>query len=105
MMWDITNSILRLILMGLAVVAITKYRHMFLRDERVGLGIMGGCAFLTIGVIWERQNSPFDGWATSLFTFGAVLFLNGLLRRKSRHDRANEAQLKVAEAWMKGRGR
>lgn len=105
MIWLIGNSLFRFVVLVLAVIAITKYRHMFLRVERIGLGLMGGCGFLTIGIIWEGKESPFDGWASSFFTFGAVLFLSGMLWRKGRHDRANEAQLKVAQSWMKGRGR
>lgn len=105
MIWDLLNSIARLVVMGLAIVAITKYRHLFNQAERIGLSFMGGCSFLTIAVIWERQNSPFDGWASTLFTVGAVLFLSGLLRRKGKHDRANRAAVEAAGRYLAGRGK
>ena len=101
--WLICNSLFRVAILLLAVIAITKYRHMFIRLERIGLGLMGGPGFMTINVIWERENSPFDGWAAALYTLGAVLFLTGMLWRKGRHDRNNHRQLIASQAWMKGR--
>ena len=103
MIWEVVNSFERVAVLALTCVAVTKYRHMFLRVERIGLGLMGGCGFLTIGVIWESQDSPFDGWASSFFTFGAVLFLSGMLLRKGRHDRANQIMIKQYEARKKGK--
>jgi uncharacterized membrane protein YesL len=105
MTWAIIHSILRLALMALSIGAITKYRNMFILLERIGLSMMGGCAFLTIDVIWMREDSPFDGWATSMFTLGGVLFLTGLLYRKNKHQLANERQVRQSRAYLKARGK
>lgn len=105
MIWELVNSVCRLAVMGLSIVCITKYRHMFILPERLGLSFMGGCSFLTIGVIWERQNSPFDGWASALFTIGAALFLAGLLHRKGRHDQINAEAVRRSRAYLEGRGK
>lgn len=105
MTWDIIHSILRLLLMALSIGAITKYRNMFILPERVGLSMMGGCAFLTIDVIWMREDSPFDGWATSMFTLGGVIFLSGMLYRKNKHQLANERQVRQSTAYLKARGK
>lgn len=105
MIWDILNTLFRLAVMVLAIIAITKYRHLFNRLERIGLSFMAGCAFLTIGVIWEGPESPFDGWASTIFTLGAVLFLSGMLIRKGRHDQANAAQVIAAHDHLVKRGK
>lgn len=105
MIWDILNTLFRLAVMVLAIIAITKYRHLFNRLERIGLSFMAGCAFLTIGVIWEGPESPFDGWASTIFTLGAVLFLSGMLIRKGRHDRANATAVGIARQHLQRRGK
>lgn len=105
MTWIIIHSVFRLAAMGLAIVAITKYRDMFNMAERIGLSLMGGCAFMTIGIIWEREHSPFDGWASSLFTFGFVLFMSGLLHRKGKHERANAKQRAMGREWQAQKGK
>lgn len=99
------HSLLRITVMMLSIVAITKYRHMFNRMERIGLSLAGGCGLLTIDVIWEQERSPFYGWIPMLFTLGVALFLVGLLRRKGRHDLANQAANREAASYLKARGK
>ena len=99
------HSLLRIGVMMLSIVAITKYRHMFNRMERIGLSFAGGCGLLTIDVIWEQERSPFYGWIPMLFTLGVALFLTGLIRRKGRHDLANRQQVSGAETYLKARGK
>jgi len=99
------HSLLRIAVMLLSIVAITKYRHMFNRMERIGLSLAGGCGLLTIDVIWEQERSPFYGWIPMLFTLGVALFLVGLLRRKGRHDLNNQAQKAHASAHLRARGK
>jgi len=99
------HSLLRICVMMLSIVAITKYRHMFNRMERIGLSMAGGCGLLTIDVIWEQERSPFYGWIPMLFTFGVALFLVGMLRRKSRHDTVNQVAAREAAHYLKARGK
>lgn len=99
------HSLLRIAVLALSFIAITKYRHMFNRMERIGLSLMGGCGLLTIDVIWEQDKSPFFGWIPMLFTLGAVLFLSGMIRRKGHHDRMNTAANRQAAEYLRGRGK
>lgn len=103
--WEIINAALRLVLTGLVIFKLSQFREFANMAERVGLGMMGGGSFLTIGILIEGPQSPFDGWAITVLTLGMVLLIGGRTYRDMKHQRANERQLKAAEAWMKGRGR
>lgn len=105
MIWDILNSIGRFALTAIAVILVTKLRDLLNTAERAGLGAMGGGSFLTIGVIWEHQQSPFDGWSVTLLTYGAVVFLSGFAFRKLRHERRNAAAIRGATQHLAGRGK
>lgn len=105
MIWDMLNSALRIAVLVLATVAVTRFQASFNLLERIGLSLMGGCGFLTIAVIWELEASPFYGWVPTLFTLGSVLFLAGLLHRKSRHERANQQAAQDAATYLHGRGK
>lgn len=98
--WDILNSVGRLGLTIVAIVLITRYRDMLSWPERVGLGMAGAGSFLTIAVIWERTESPMDGWATSVLTYGALLAWGALAWRKHVHTVNNERHIRQAEEWM-----
>ncbi len=93
---DILNTLGRLLLTLIVVVKITRFRDTMNAVERVSLGIMGSGSFLTIAVIWERTGSPFEGWATTLLTFGAFGFLIGRTLRDWKHDGNNRAALTQA---------
>lgn len=105
MTWDIINTIGRLLLTFIVVYKLTQFRELMISMERLGLGMMGGGSFLTVAVIWERERSPFDGWAVSILTIGAVVFLAGRTWRDRRHQRANDAQVMGMRAELRARGR
>ena len=104
MIFDILNSFGRALLALIIVYKLTQLRQTMNLVERIGLGLVGGCSFLTIGVIWERDG-PFEGWASTMMTLGCILFLGGRTWRDMRHQRANDAQIAYWEAHKAGRGK
>lgn len=105
MAWDILNTLGRLVLTMIVVVKITRFRDTLNVVERICLGVMGSGSFLTIAVIWERTGSPFEGWATTLLTFGAVGFLIGRTMRDWKHDGANQRAIAQARSHFQSRGK
>lgn len=105
MIWDILNSFGRLIVTILTTIIVTVLREELNDSERIGLGLMGSGSFLTIGIIWEGHNSPFDGWAVTIMTYGAVLFLLGYGYRRLRHWRRNAEQYRQSLEHLKSRGK
>jgi len=105
MIIEIANSVGRLALTCSSIFLVTHLRHMLNFAERFGLGMVGGGSFLTIAVIWERQQSPFDGWAVTILTYGALIFFCGFGWRKLRHDRANQQAVATARRYLEARGR
>lgn len=103
--WDIINALLRLSLTILCIYKLAQFREQANLCERIGIGMMGGGSFMTIGIILEGPMSPFDGWATSVLTAGIVLLVAGRTWRDLQHDRNNRRQLIASQAWMKGRGK
>lgn len=104
MIFDILNSLGRVILTGLVVYKLTQYRDMANMVERIGLGLMGGCSFLTVGVIWERDG-PFEGWASTVMTVGVVLYIGGRTYRDRKHDIANHLASAEALRYLKSKGK
>lgn len=105
LLWDILNSLGRLIVTIVATVIVTVLRDELNESERVGLGLMGSGSFLTIGIIWEGHDSPFDGWAVTIMTYGMVLFLLGYGHRRVRHWRRNAVQYRQSRDYLKSRGK
>lgn len=105
MIIEIANSVGRLALTCSSVFLVTHLRHMLNFAERFGLGLVGGGSFLTIAVIWERQQSPFDGWAVTILTYGALIFFCGFGYRKLRHDRNNVRSVAASAAYLRARGK
>jgi len=103
--WDMANSIGRLALMIVVVVKITHFSATLNRIERFGMGMMGAGSFLTINVIWERQASPYDGWASTMLTWGAILFLSGRTYRDWCHELNNNRQVHSMRAELRARGK
>lgn len=91
--WDILNSLARLAITGILIWKLVRFPTLFNVWERFGMSIAAGCSVLTITVIWEGQRSPFDGWATSLFSIGVLLYFVGRMTRHWRHERVQELQL------------
>lgn len=92
--WDILNSLARLAIAAILVWKLVRFPGLFNAWERHGMAVAAGTSVLTITVIWEGQRSPADGWATSLFSLGVLLYFIGRGMRHWRHERANEAQLR-----------
>lgn len=102
--WDYINIAGRLVLTGIAVYKLTHFRELMIVWERFGLAMMGGGSFVTIPVLIEKRESPMDGWAVTVLTIGAVIFLAGRTWRDRRHQRANDIQAKWGEQWRRERG-
>lgn len=103
MIIDLINSVGRMLLTLVAIFLVTHLRHLLNMAERFGLGMVGGGSFLTIAVIWERQQSPFDGWSVTILTYGALIFFCGFGWRKLRHNRANQQAVVMARRYLEAR--
>lgn len=102
MTWAIVAAALRLVFTVLVIVKITKFYDTLNPVERFGLGLMGGCSLLTVHVLWEGGGSPYDGWAVTFLTFGALLFVGGRTWRDWKHKIANDQQVAYWEARQRG---
>lgn len=101
--WDYINIIFRLVLTAISVYKLTQFGEMMIPVERLGLSMMGGGSFLTIPVLIEKRDSPMDGWAVTVLTVGAVVFLAGRTWRDRKHQRANDALAAMAGRWREQR--
>lgn len=88
--WDVLNSLARLAIAGIIVWKLLRFPGLFNAWERAGMSVAAGCSILTITVIWEAERSPFDGWATTLFSVGILLYFIGRSTRHFRHWQRNE---------------
>ncbi len=66
----------------------------FIRAERIGLGIIGGASTMLLPILYTRQPTPFDGWATTLLWAGVLTFFAARGFRVLRHRWANKQQAK-----------
>ncbi len=105
MVFDILNSIGRLVLTIIVIYKLGQFRDLANAAERFGLGLMGGGSFLTIPNIWQHERSPFDGWAATLLTWGAVIFVLGRTWRDRRHQRRNDMMAQQARQHLVARGK
>lgn len=105
--FTVLNAIVRLIIMGLIAYKLMCFHEMLNRPERLGLGICGGTGFLTIPVIFAQGDyrTPFDGWASALFSIGFLIYLIGRTSRHIRHQRENDRAIEAARAHIERRGR
>lgn len=87
--WDIVNSAARIAIAAILIWKLLRFGALFNAWERYGMGIAGGCSLLTITVIWDGERSPYDGWATSAFSIGVLLYFVGRASRHWRHERNN----------------
>jgi len=92
--WDILNSLARLLIAAILIWKLLRFPGLFNSWERNGMALGAGTALLTITVIWDGERSPFDGWATTLFSFAMLLYFIGRTTRHWRHERNNAAQLR-----------
>lgn len=104
-LFDYLNVLLRLTVTIIAVYKLSLFRDHMIALERAGLGMMGGGSFITIPIIVSQHDNPFSGWATSILTLGAVLFLAGRTWRDRRHEQANAQAIREAREHLKSRGK
>lgn len=99
------SAFLRFSLTALVVYKLGWWGHMLNQMERVGLGLMGGSAFMTIPVILDthKDGTPFDVWAGILFTLGVITYLMGRLSRHIKHEKRNGDAIKQARAHFAGK--
>lgn len=92
--WDILNSLARVVLAVLLVWHLWRYDKLLSALERTGLSMSAGTSLLTVTVIFAGERSPFDGWATTLFSLGFLLYAAGRhIRVRDDHTRNNELQI------------
>lgn len=103
MIWDILNATLRLVVTVIVIYKLAQFRETANLCERIGMGLAGGGSFMTIPIIMEGTNSPFDGWAVTVMSLGFVLWMGGRTWRDMKHHRNNRRQLEFAKEWEKGR--
>lgn len=96
MMWETINIACRLMVAAIVIVKLVRFYDLYRAGERFGLGVAGGCALLTVPVLWEGQGSPFAEWASALFAFGVAVYFAGRLRRQMLHERANREMVRKA---------
>lgn len=102
---DYVNVAGRLALTAYVVYKLAHFREMANVVERYGLGLMGAGSFLTIPIIVMKNDNPYEGWAITILTYGAVLFLAGRTWRDSKHSRANAAMVRQGRDWQAQRGK
>lgn len=91
--WDIINSLARLAIGVILVWKLMRFGRVLNVWERHGMSVAAGCSVLTIPVIWEMQRSPFDGWASSIFSMAILSYFFGRWIRLRNHERNNTLQL------------
>lgn len=98
MTWEILNTLFRLSLSVLLLWGVLRHPRDFNSFERHGQALMAATVLLTITVLWDRQHSPFDGWATAIFSFGALMYFGGRAYRIRDHARRNRAMIAQGRA-------
>lgn len=73
--WSMIDTVCRLAVAFIVVVKLTKFYERYHADERVGLGLAGGCAFMS-------ALAPVCSWSSSLFAVGVMIYFAGRLRRQ-----------------------
>ena len=92
--WDILNSLFRLGIAAILIWKLVSFPGLFNGLERYGMSLAAGSSLLTITVIWDGQRSPYDGWATALFSLAILIYFTGRMTRHWRHEANNRAQLR-----------
>lgn len=102
----IISLLLRLGLTGYITYELIRYADMLNIGERIGLGLAGGSAFLTLAVISDvnKEGTPFDVWAGMLFSLGFVIYLASRQIRLQRHEKANEQMIRQAREHFAKKG-
>ncbi len=103
----VLNMLLRAVLTLCTIYCIIRFGTRMNFPERMGAGVVGGASIMTIPMIYDiyKQGTPFDGWATSLITFGCISIFVGLMQRARAHERRNEEAVEQARKHLEGRGK
>lgn len=101
--WECLNIVCRIGVAAIVIVKLVCFYDHYKREERLGLGIAGGCALMTVPAVVEGPASPFGEWSTALFALGVMIYFAGRLRRQIHHARANAEQRRRA-LERKGQG-
>lgn len=80
----IINSVIRLLISAVVAWKLLTRFHSLNRPERVGLGLSGGTALLTIPPMMVEKMTPFDDWASIAFAGGFLLYLIGRMMKHAR---------------------
>jgi hypothetical protein len=67
----------------------------FIRAERIGLGFIGGASIMLLPILYTRQPTPFDGWATTLLWIGVLTYFSARGYRALRHWWSNKQQARM----------
>lgn len=104
MFWVALNSVLGILVAGMIAHKLLNYADMLNPAERIGLGMQGGAAVLTLAVRWDIDNlgTPFTGWSTTLWLVGLLIYMVGRLSRHVRHRRNNKLQAKMTRSELGG---
>jgi hypothetical protein len=102
--WELMNVVCRLAVAGIVVIKLVFFYDSYRWDERLGLGIAGGCALLTMVELGGFRSSPFDHWPSAFFAFGVMVYFVGRLRRQIHHRRANNRQIRAAQRHFQAKG-
>ena len=95
----------------LVAVAMTVGLHCFRSSlnayERLGMGMMGGGALMTVPIIADLNGTgtPFDIWSPSIMSVGILVFFGARCVRIIRHARANDLARSEAAAYLANRGK
>lgn len=105
MTWELAHSVVSFAMTCIAIYMLARWRERYNLSERLGLGMIGGCGFLRINVIWELHASPFYNWAPTILSIGFALLLAGRAYRDRRHELRNFAAVQAAQSYLQSRGK
>lgn len=103
--FTIINACGRLMLTVIVVLILSMFRERLNIAQRLGLGLAGGGSFLTAPVILQPYQTPFEGWAVGLLTWGMVIFLSASGMRYRKHSVLNDEQVRRSREYLKSRGK
>jgi hypothetical protein len=104
----IANTIARLFLTAFITVVINVYADDLSKTERMGLALLGGSSFMTIGPVWgsyQRVQTPYDQWSGFFMTVGCLVFAGGRMWRLHRHRLRNRQQRDASRRYLEARGK
>lgn len=83
---------------GFIVYGLTRFHEGLGLPERVGAGLIGGSALMTIPIVFDvdKNGTPFDVWAGTVSAVGILVFIVGRLIRLRKHANNNQAQIDAA---------